>query len=357
MEPEGRPVAHRAEGRTTLSGGHGSARFVLAALTMLLVGSACSGSRAGGGATTGTIPGSPPPPTGPSGGTLPTAALRLAVLTAVGGHLIYCDPDLYPVAQGDAVENARRRLPLIRDDREAFAAILAHEHLSADRRFSTAELIQINEDYKQMQAIDLRPAAEGGYRFEVKVPQRGSDVGVWALEGRITRSGAVTLAERRRSERPICPICLAAGSPISTPLGAIPVQSLRAGMPVWTLDRAGRRIRAVVVRVGHMEAPLGHEVVRITLADGRRFAASPGHPTPDGGIVGDLRRGDPFAGSVVVRAEPMPFAGATWDLLPSGPTGFYLAGGVPLASSLGVPAVDLSGPARAMRARLPARSW
>jgi hypothetical protein len=87
-------------------------------------------------------------------------ALKLAVLDAVGGRLAYCDPDESPVGWGTPLENAKARFPTIKSDRGAFDTILQHENLSSDRRFSPRELIAVNEDYKQMQAIDLKPAGD-----------------------------------------------------------------------------------------------------------------------------------------------------------------------------------------------------
>jgi hypothetical protein len=297
----------------------------LAATAIVVLAAACggSGARASGSPVGGSA----------GAGRLPLAALQLAVLSAVGDHLSYCDPDLYPVQQGSSLEAARRRLPQIKADRAAFAAILAHEHLEPGSRLTAADLIQINDDFKQMQAIRLTPSGNG-YGFELSVPQAGSDVGVWALRGSVDRSGTVSVTSRRPGHRPICPICLAAGTLIATPRGQVPVQDIRIGMAVWTLDAERRVVRAVVLRVGDMEAPLGHEVIRVRLADGRTFVASPGHPTVDGRTVGALSAGDRYAGSVVVGASVLPYAGFTWDLLPSGPTGAYLANGVPLESSL-----------------------
>jgi hypothetical protein len=114
----------------------------------------------------------------------------------------------------------------------------------------------------------------------------------------------------------------------------VPVEDIRRGMPVWTTDGHGRRLRAVVLLIGHMAAP-GHEVIRIVLADGRSVTASPGHPTADGRVVGDIVRGDRLDGSQVVSVVRMPYRGdLTYDLLPSGPTGTYYADAILLGSTI-----------------------
>jgi hypothetical protein len=287
---------------------------------VLLAAAACANSSPGGSPS-------------PTGSPQPLPALKLAVLAAVGGHLSYCDPDEFPVAHGTPLENAQARFPTIQADRAAFDAILAHEHLSAGQSFTPDELIAINDDYKQIQAIDLTSSGDG-YRFDVQVPQAGSDVGILRLQGTVSRTGTVKIDHREVGQRPNCPICLAAGVTIATPQGDIPVQDIRVGMPVWTTDPMGRRIVAVVVRTGHMEAPLGHEVVHLVLVDGRSVVVSPGHPTADGRTVGTLRPGDRYDGSLVKSATLMPYQGVTWDLLPSGPTATYFADGILLGSTL-----------------------
>jgi hypothetical protein len=276
--------------------------------------------------------GSGPSPT-PTGSPLPLEALKLAVLDAVGGRLEYCDPDLYPVAHGSAIEAAETRLPMIQADRVAFEAILQHQHLAPGQRFTDDQIIAISDLYKQMQSIQLT-ATDGAYRFDVLVPRAGSDVGNQRLIGTVSRSGVATIERREPGQVINCPICLVSGVRIATPFGDIPVQDIRVGMIIWTTDREGRRTVGVVLKTGHMQAPLGHEVMRLELADGRSVVASPGHPTADGRTVGDLVAGDRFDGTTVTRVALLPYSGTTYDLLPSGPTGSYFAGGVLLGSTL-----------------------
>lgn len=283
---------------------------------LLLVGAACAKQAGSAG----------PPASVPS--------LKLAVLKAVGGRLDYCDPDQYPVARGTPLEAAKERFPTIKADTAAFQAILEYEHLTASQQFTDAELIAINDDYKQMQAIQLVPSGDG-FRFDLMVPKASSPTANEQVTGTVSRAGSVDIANRGPGKRLPCPICLAAGVRIATPFGQVPVQDLRAGMAVWTTDREGRRIVGIVLKTGWMQAPLGHEVVRLTLADGRSVTASPGHPTADGRTVGGLAPGDRFDGSRVISAIPIGYTGSvTYDLLPSGPTGTYFAGGVLLGSTL-----------------------
>jgi hypothetical protein len=293
---------------------------VLAILGLALV--ACGNSSTPGGSGGGT--------------TLSTPELQLAVLDAVGGHLVYCDPDIYPVARGTPVEDAKQRLPSIKADAQAYRAIFAHLHITDDAHLTDEQLVAINEAFKQMQAIELQPAGGDARRFDVEIPAEPPDSGPpTRVTGTVDATGTVHVRSRLPGRRPMCPICLAMGTLIATPRGPVAVQDLRPGMPVWTADPRGRRIERVVEVVGHTPTSPGHEVIRLRLADGRTVTASPGHPTPDGRTVGSLHPGDAFDGSAVLSARRIPYTGAaTWDLLPSGPTGEYWANGVLLGSTL-----------------------
>jgi hypothetical protein len=258
-------------------------------------------------------------------------ALKLAVLHAVGGRLRYCDPDLYPVAVGNPLERARQRLPAIESNRNVFRAILAYEHLAPGSRYSDKDLIAINDDYKQMQAIDLHQVS-GGYSFSLLVPASGSASGTEAVSGTVSRSGTVVVTSRGPGKPIACPICLARGMRIATPHGPVPVTHVRVGMSVWSTRRDGRLIRAVVLETRRRRAT--GELLQIQLADGRSVLVSPGHPTAGGLLVGELSVGDRLSGSRISAITPVSYDGFTYDLLPSGPTGTYFADGMLLGSTL-----------------------
>jgi hypothetical protein len=153
--------------------------------------------------------------------------------------------------------------------------------------------------------------------------------------GAIDADGTIHVTTQEQSGPPPCPICLAGGTMIATPAGDVAVESLRPGDPVWTLDRLGQRAAAIVVQVGSMPVPVGHEVVRLVLGDGRIVLVSPGHPLPDGRPVAELRVGDGYDGAVVASVERVEYSdGTTFDLLPSGDTGVYWANGIKLGSTL-----------------------
>jgi hypothetical protein len=122
---------------------------------------------------------------------------------------------------------------------------------------------------------------------------------------------------------------------IDTPQGRIPVEDLRVGDPVWTINATGERIAATILRTSKVPIPVGQQVLRILLSDGRQLSASAGHPAADGRLLGDLREGDPLDGGRVILIERIANEGAsTYDILPSGNTGFYWANGILLGSTL-----------------------
>src|SRR5262249_30711437 len=165
-------------------------------------------------------------------------------------------------------------------------------------------------------------------------PLGGSTEGTRTV-GTISIGGGIGIEQQSQAGQPPCPICLAIGTRIDTPDGPRAVETLRLGDPVWTLDATGLRVAGTVIALGSTPAPTGHQVVRLRLGDGRTVTASPGHPLPDGRRLGDLRVGDVVDGSLVVSADLIPYAGHdTYDLVASGPTGVYLAGGIPLGSTL-----------------------
>lgn len=127
---------------------------------------------------------------------------------------------------------------------------------------------------------------------------------------------------------------------IATPDGEVAVRDLLPGMRVWTLDAKGQRVAEAITTVGHVPAPPSHQMVRVTMSDGRAVSASPLHPTcaaakPAAATVDALARGQRFDGATIATSARQAYAGGdTWDLLPAGATGCYWANGVLLGSTL-----------------------
>ena len=133
----------------------------------------------------------------------------------------------------------------------------------------------------------------------------------------------------------MCPICLSVNTLIDTPLGAFPIQQLRKGVPVWTTNKYGERVVGVVIKISRVPVLLNHLMVELILDDERKLLVSSGHPTADGRTVGNLAVGDTYDGARVVSSGRVLYGySATYDILPSGDTGFYWANSILLDSTL-----------------------
>jgi len=144
--------------------------------------------------------------------------------------------------------------------------------------------------------------------------------------------GSVACFRGKRAER-CYKKCLPGDVRISTPTGTVAVRELRPGDLVWTFDQQGRRVIRPVVRAGATEVGVGHTIVEISLSDGRVVRGSAGHPTA-GGLLGDLRVGSPLDGSTVREVRRRALSDdRTYDILPAGETGMYIADGVILGST------------------------
>jgi hypothetical protein len=272
-----------------------------------------------------------PIPTLPSGSS-PTE-LKYALLEYFP-DFFYCDPDYYPVARADETTLALQRFPEILADQEQFQAILEHNGLTGLTTFTDEQKLLIYRDYKKLAALDLELSG-GKYQFQLQTGAEGQSG--YVITGTIDGQGNIDVQQRTPSV-PTCPICLAAGSRIDTPLGAIPVEDLHIGDPVWTAGPNGERLPATILRVTRVPVPINQRMVHIVLADGRELLASLGHPTADGRTMATLSTGDMLDGGRVLLAEQVPYAGAaTYDILPSGGSGFYWVNGILMGSTLAQP--------------------
>jgi hypothetical protein len=271
-----------------------------------------------------------PAPVGPP---LTITQVKFRVLDSVGMP-VYCDPDFYPIArEGGEQANAIAKFPQIQADSELYSTIIAHERLS-ETNVTDSEKLIIYRVYKLLNAIVLNRAGDG-YTFQVRVRSATGTASYQLVSGTVRTDGVVTESSRTPTGAPNCPICLAAATLISTPIGDVRVTDIKPGMLVWTAASDGARIAMPVLEVGSMPVPAGHLMVHLVLADGRELLASPGHRTSDGRPLGSLATGDMLDGSTVIGWELIAYAGdRTYDLLPAGPTGTYWANGIRLSSTL-----------------------
>jgi hypothetical protein len=305
-------------------------------LRLLVVSAALLVAACSTGGTPAPSPGGSPGPSigpGPSGDPLGPAALRLLLIDTLGPRW-YCDPDSYPV-DVDPRRRAIERWPEIEAENELFRAIAARLSIDPDGELTDGDKLAIYQLWKVAVSIPLESAGEGRWRFDyLAQPLPGAIEGT-RTTGLIDEHGGLTIERKEAAGEPMCPICLARGVEIDGPDGPVAIERLREGDRIWTLDAAGRRVIGTVLAVGSTTAPPEHVVVRLLLADGRSVSASPGHPLADGRAMGSLRPGDSVDGSPVERVDRVAYAGGrTFDLVVSGPTGLYLAGGIPLGSTL-----------------------
>jgi hypothetical protein len=276
----------------------------------------------------------PPVPSPTPGPPLSAAQIRYALIDRFGPHW-FCDPDEYPVARGDEAQLAIQRFADIEADRDSWSAITAHVGDPGGNPTADQKLV-LYRAWKQLNSINLEAVGNERYRFDyLAVPAAGQNEGT-RTAGLIDSHGAITVEQQEQAGEPPCPICLARGTRIATPGGEIAVEDIRVGMEVWSPDPRGRQIAVTVQAVGQTPVPSSHRVIRLELDDGRVLYASPGHPVADGRLLGDIYAGDLVEGASVISADIVAYAGgATFDLLPSGPTGVYFANGIALRSTLG----------------------
>ena len=207
--------------------------------------------------------------------------------------------------------------------------------LQEGQRESSFLLQNIYSDYVEGLNFGEYPLpTDGGYPVTLRVGEivsNGCTVQLTLI--RIEGDKAV-FTKKTDFNRP-CPICLAENTLIDTPSGGVAVQKLQTGDLVWTVNVAGERIATIVLKTAKTPVPATHQMVHIVLADGREFFASPKHPTADGRTMDELVLGDVLDGSSITSVALIPYArGYTYDILPSGETGFYWANGILFGTTL-----------------------
>ncbi len=242
----------------------------------------------------------------------------------------FCDPDYYPIAIADEADLARQRFPELQANREEFQVILDHNGLGGLSSFTDDQKLLIYRDHKKLAAINFE-LVKNKYKFQLQTGNEGQG---FAIMGTIDGGGSIDI-QQRDPGFPTCPICLSENTLIDTPQGTIAVEDLRVGDLVWTMSATGERLPAAILKTVRVAVPANHQIVHVVLNDGRELWASPGHPTTVGQRLGDLKTGDLLDGARVTLLERLPYEGsATYDLLPSGGTGFYWANGILMGSTL-----------------------
>jgi len=273
-----------------------------------------------------------PIPTLPSS-TLSPTELKYRVLEEFP-DFFFCDPDYYPIAREDEMVLAQQRFPELQANQEEFQAILNHNGLSGQTTFTDEQKLLIYREHKKLAAIFFELVGDK-YQFQIQTGIEGQQGSL--IKGTIDGNGSIEILQQDPGF-PTCPICLAAGTRIDTPQGPVPVEDLLVGSPVWTMNASGERVPATILKTVRVVVPARHQMVHLVLSDGRELWASPGHPTADRRMLGDLKVGDFLDGARLTILERLTYEGfATYDLLASGDTGFYWADGILMGSTLSKP--------------------
>ncbi len=245
--------------------------------------------------------------------------------------VFWCDPDYYPVAiEGQEQQNAIDKFPTIKSNQVEFSAILEYLNLSNKASYTDGEKLLIYEEHKKLTYAVQMTISEDSYNFNLRVSKGQGE----RIEGNIKITGEIKVTKREASVN-TCPICLAKGTLIDTPIGQIPVEQLTRGMTVWTVDDSGNRIATQLVETSATPVPSFFHLIRIKLSDMRSVIASPGHPTSEGKAIADYQVGDTLDGAQVVSSDYFTYnSGMTYDILPAGSTGLYWANGILLRSTL-----------------------
>lgn len=129
--------------------------------------------------------------------------------------------------------------------------------------------------------------------------------------------------------------CLAPYTLIATPEGDKPLQEMKEGDTVWTIDDSGVKVSKPILQIQQVTVGNNHLMLNIHLADGRKLEVSPLHPNKDGKALSDLKPGDKLDGSKISKMFWTHYQDTeTWDLLPAGGSGLYWANGILIASTM-----------------------
>jgi hypothetical protein len=174
--------------------------------------------------------------------TLPSSSLSITELKyrILGQYpnFFFCDPDFYPVARDNELVLAKQRFAELQANQEEFEAILSHNNLSNNAVLTDQQKLLIYREYKKLNAISLQ-LVEDTYQFQIQTGKEGQQGSL--ITGAIDANGSIEV-QKQEASFPSCPICLAEGTLIDTPRGALAVEDLQLGDPVWTMNAAGERV-------------------------------------------------------------------------------------------------------------------
>lgn len=107
-------------------------------------------------------------------------------------------------------------------DADTWSAILGHDALGAGAALTDDQLLVAYRDWKDLRALELLPSGPAGvYGLTYAVRPTPGAQRSERVEGRISSAGTIDILSRQPAGPPNCPICLASGTLIDTPLGPV----------------------------------------------------------------------------------------------------------------------------------------
>ena len=156
------------------------------------------------------------------------------------GPLHFCDPDEYPVAHGDEQQKAIAQFPTIQADAPTFDAIAARTGLAGRATFTDADKLQIYREWKVLNGVDVEPLGNDQYKFDVTTEGDAASGQATHYQGTVDAlAGQIAIASQEQVFGVACPICLARGTLIDTPVGPVAVDLLQPGDAIWTMAASG----------------------------------------------------------------------------------------------------------------------
>lgn len=131
--------------------------------------------------------------------------------------------------------------------------------------------------------------------------------------------------------------CLATSTLIDTPEGSKLITDLKVGDLIFSQNFNGERISVAIRMINQVAVDAPHNMLRLTLADGRIVELTPAHPSASRALLtmDQYAVGDDLDGSTVASKEYFDYNESyTYDILPQSETAAYWANGILTGSTL-----------------------
>jgi hypothetical protein len=198
------------------------------------------------------------------------------IIDAAGDPSLDCGPPLISSAyEAKQQADAKAAVTRLGSDPPTLSAVEQRLLITAGPPFTDNQTMEIYIELLKLHKIQLVPVGTG-FHFSYRALAHSATHDV---QGSVARAGSVTVDQVGPSQFFSCPICLARGTLIATPVGPVPVEAVDVGMAVYTANTEGQRVSVTVVRIGTTRVSPRHRMLTIRLSDGRSVTASPNHPT------------------------------------------------------------------------------